>query len=50
MATNRITKIEAKWLAFLLRKELATTQELADARTRQAAELARRLRDRRRRE
>jgi hypothetical protein len=47
MATNRIKKIEAKWLPFLLTKNLATVQEIADARRRQAADLAARLRKKR---
>ena len=48
MGTNRIKRIEAKWLAFLLTKELATTQDIVAARARQAAMVAERLRRRRR--
>jgi hypothetical protein len=47
MATNRIKRIEAKWLPFLLAHNLATVQEIADARRRQAADLAARLRKKR---
>jgi hypothetical protein len=48
MGTNRIKRIEAKWLAFLLTKELATTHDIQAARERQAAMVAERLRRRRR--
>jgi len=48
MTTNRIKRIEAKWLAFLLARELATTQDIVAARERQAAMVAERLRRRRR--
>ena len=48
MTTNRIKRIEAKWLAFLLARELATTQDIVAARARQAAMVAERLRRRRR--
>lgn len=45
---NRIKKIEARWLAFLLARELATVQDIQAARERQAAMVAERLRRRRR--
>jgi len=48
MTTNRIKRIETKWLAFLLTKELATTHDIVAARERQAAMVAERLRRRRR--
>ena len=38
--TNRIKKIEAKWLPFLLTHNLATPQDIADARARRAQEIA----------
>ena len=40
MTTNRIKKIEAKWLAFLLARELATVQDIQAARERQAVMVA----------
>ena len=48
MTMNRIKRIEAKWLAFLLTKELATLHDIQAARERQAAMVAERLRRRRR--
>ena len=48
MTTNRIKRIEAKWLAFLLARNLATLHDIQAARERQAVMVAERLRRRRR--
>lgn len=47
MATNRITRYSAKWLPFLINNNLATLQDIIEARRRYSESLARRMKEQR---